>query len=386
MDWLASLEKFGIALGLSRVRVLLRALGNPHRTYESIIVAGTNGKGSTASMLASILRASGRRTGLYTSPALVDRREQWRIDGAMIGEATLAECIEELRRAALTTGVTPTYFEAITIIAFLAFAKAGCEVAVLEVGMGGRLDATNVVQPIAAVITPISFDHTEFLGNTLRKIATEKAGVIHRGAVVLTSNDDEAVLEVLRRRAARFGCPFQQITDEHESPLAGTFQRRNAGLAVATARALGVSERAIEQGVRETSWPGRLQRLEIAGKTIWIDGGHNPHAAHAIAPFIESDVPRPRLLVFAVMRDKDVERIAQLLFPLFDRIVTTEPLPSRSASAASLAALAPNATAIPAVDGALSAALQSSERSIVVAGSLYLAGAALAFFDKIARP
>jgi dihydrofolate synthase / folylpolyglutamate synthase len=385
MSWLDSLQKLGIALGLTRVRTLLRALGNPHREYDSVIVAGTNGKGSTAATLASIFRASGKRTGLYTSPALVEQREHWRVDGTMIEPILFEECVATLHAAAVKTGITPTYFEAITLIAFLAFAKSKCEIVVLEVGMGGRLDATNVVRPLAAVITPIGLDHTQFLGNTLRKIAGEKAGVIHRGAIVLTSNDDERVLEVLRRRAAKFGDRFLHVTEEHDTPLAGTFQRRNAELAVRTARELGVQEAAIERGVRETRWRGRLERLQIGGKQIWIDGAHNTHAVAVIAPFIEATVPRPRLLVFGVMKDKDVDAIVARLFPLFDRIITTEPLAGRSADARALASAA-NATPVPDPETALHHALESPERSIVVAGSLYLAGAALAFFDKIARP
>lgn len=385
MSWLDSLQKLGIALGLTRVRTLLRALGNPHRAYPSVIVAGTNGKGSTAATLASILRASGKRTGLFTSPALIEQREHWRVDGAMIEPALFEECMSALQAAAERTGITPTYFEAITLLAFLAFAKAKCEIVVLEVGMGGRLDATNVVRPIAAVITPIGLDHTEFLGNTIRKIAAEKAGVIHRGAIVLTSNDDPRVLEVLRKRAAKFGNRLLHVTEEHDTPLAGEFQRRNAGLAVRTARELGIPEAAIERGVRETRWRGRLETLHIGEKQIWIDGAHNAHAAAVIAPFVEAHVPRPRLLVFGVMRDKDVDAIVIRLFPLFDRIITTEPLPPRSADAAGLATAA-NATPIRDPEAALRHALDSPERSIVVAGSLYLAGAALQFFDKIARP
>ncbi|HKR65803.1 MAG TPA: folylpolyglutamate synthase/dihydrofolate synthase family protein [Thermoanaerobaculia bacterium] len=382
MSWLDSLERFKIALGLSRVRKLLRALGHPEDAYRSVIIAGTNGKGSTAATLASIFRASGQRTGLYTSPAVVDERERWQIDGAWIEPMLLDECLAELRATSERIGITPTYFEALTIVAFLAFAKMKCDVAVLEVGMGGRLDATNVVRPIAALITPIALDHTEFLGNTLRKIAREKAGVIHRGAIVLTTNDDEAVLDVLRKRAAKFGNRFIRVTEEHDTRLPGDFQRRNAALAVRAARELGIEQEAIERGVRDTRWRGRLECIRVADKDVWIDGGHNAHAANVIATFIEEHVPRPRLLVFGVMQDKDVAAVTTRLFPLFDRVIATEPLPPRSAKAESFA----GATPIANPDDAFRFALQSSEPSIVVTGSLYLAGAALRFFDKIARP
>ena len=246
-SYLDSLQSSGIRPGLSRIRAMLRALGHPERAYESIIVAGTNGKGSTSSMIASILREAGRRVGFYTSPHLVDMRERWMIDGALIDPALLDASIEELRAAATRIGITPTYFEAMTIIAFIAFARAKCDIAVLEVGMGGRLDATNVVKPIASVITPIGFDHTEYLGNTIRKIAREKAGIIHRGAIALTSNDDPIILDVLRKRASEFGTALIVVDGEHDTPLAGDFQRRNAALAVATARALGIDDAAIER-------------------------------------------------------------------------------------------------------------------------------------------
>jgi dihydrofolate synthase/folylpolyglutamate synthase len=358
----------------------LRELKHPERAYRSIIVAGTNGKGSTSAMIESIVRASGIRTGFYTSPHLVDIRERWMIDGAMIDPALLDRSIEELRGAGDRAGIVPTYFEALTVVAFIAFARAGCELAVLEVGMGGRLDATNVVKPIASVITPLGLDHQEFLGETIAKIAFEKAGVIHRGAIVLTSNEDERVLRVLRRRAEKFGNRFIVVRDEHDTPLAGAFQRRNAALAVATARALGIDESAIEAGVKATRWRGRLECLRAGDKQIWIDGGHNPHAVAATAPFIDANVPRPRLLVFGIMSDKDVHAVTGTLFPLFDRVITTEPYPPRSVPADSF----PGATAIADPDEAFRAALASGERSIVVTGSLYLAGAALRFFDKIA--
>jgi dihydrofolate synthase/folylpolyglutamate synthase len=357
------------------MRALLRALGNPHRAYPSILVAGTNGKGSTSAMLASILKAAGRRVGHYTSPHLVDLRERWTIDGAPIEPALLEECIVALQRA---PGITPTYFEALTLIAFIAFARAGCDLVVLEVGMGGRLDATNVVRPIASVITPVGMDHMEYLGNTLRAIAREKAGIIHRGAVVLTSNEDPVVLDVLRKRAEQFGNRFIQVTEEHDTPLAGAFQRRNAALAVRTARELGVDARSIDEGVRNTRWRGRLERIEHDGKTVWIDGGHNEHAIARTAPFFDEHVARPRLLVFGIMSDKSVQPVVERLFPLFDRIIATEPYAPRSMPAASFA----GATAIPVPDDAFRAALAAPEPNIVITGSLYLAGAAIAFFDR----
>jgi dihydrofolate synthase / folylpolyglutamate synthase len=376
LAWLDSLQNSGIRPGLDRMRALLKKLGNPHLAYPSIIVAGTNGKGSTSAMLTSILTEAGKRTAHYTSPHLVDIRERWTVGGEMISPALLDECIETLR--ANSDEILSTYFEALTLIAFLAFTKATCDMAVLEVGMGGRLDATNVVKPVAALITPVAFDHMEFLGNTIRKIAAEKAGVIHRGAIVLTSNDDPAVLEVIRKRAEQFGNRFIHVTEEHETPLAGEFQRRNAGLAVRAARELKIPEDAIQRGIKNTRWRGRLENVQVRGKSIWIDGGHNTHAARAIAPFIDANVPRPRTLVFGIMSDKDVDAVKAALFPLFDRIITTEPYPPRSMPAEELGGIA-----IPDPEQAFEAALGAPEANVVVAGSLYLAGAAIAFFDKI---
>ncbi len=365
------------------MRALLRALRNPERAYRSIIVAGTNGKGSTSATLASILNAAGYRTALYTSPHLVDIRERWMIGGAMIEPELLDRSIELLRAASERASITPTYFEALTLIAFIAFAEAKCEIAVLEVGMGGRLDATNVVRPIAALITPIGFDHTEYLGTTLRKIAAEKAGVIHRGSIVLTSNDDPVVLGVLRKRTEKFGNAFHVVTDGHATPLRGAFQERNVGLAVCAARELGVAEEAIERGVAATEWRGRLEHTTLAEKEIWVDGCHNAHAAEAIAPFIAKHVAPPRLLVFGIMSDKNVQQVTATLFPLFDAIITTEPYPPRSMPAEQLARLAKgNAVAEPDPQRALGRALVSPQRSIVVAGSLYLAGAAIEFLEK----
>jgi dihydrofolate synthase/folylpolyglutamate synthase len=387
LSWLDSLQGSGIRPGLERMRALLRALGNPHRYCPAIIVAGTNGKGSTSAMLTSILEASGYRTGFYTSPHLVELRERWQIGGAMIAPEMLDESISALQAAAERAGITPTYFEALTLLAFIAFARAECEVMVLEVGMGGRLDATNVVRPLAALITPIGFDHMEFLGNTLRRIAGEKAGVIHRGTIALTSNDDPLVVDVIRKRAAQFGNRLVHVTEEHDTPLAGAFQRRNAGLAVRAARELmpalpRITEETIARGVERTRWRGRLEHLRRDGKDIWIDGGHNAHAAAATAPYLDAHVPHPRLLVFGVMSDKDVDAVVARLFPLFDRVIATEPYPPRSMKASAF----PNATPIADPEEAFRAAMAAPEPAIVVTGSLYLAGAAIAFFDKIAAP
>ncbi len=399
LAYLDSLQGSGIRPGLGRMRALLRTLGRPERAYPSIIVAGTNGKGSTCATLTSILNTAGYRTGLYTSPHLVELRERWQIGGELIDDQLLDACIDEMRRGAAKIGIEPTYFEALTVIAFLAFRHAKCEVAVIEVGMGGRLDATNVVRPIASLITPIGFDHMEYLGNTIAKIAAEKAGVIHRGSIALTSNRDSHVLEVLRRRAAKFGGALHVVLDEPfdyelSIPLAGEFQKDNVRLAVRAAEEIRprfpmITREAIVRGVAETRWRGRLERVDLRGKQLWIDGIHNPHALAAIIPYIERHIPRPRLLVLGIMGDKAVADIVRALVPLFDSVITTEPYPPRSAGAESLAAqareLGVRAEAIPDPRAALDRALASEERSVFVGGSLYLAGAAIEYVDQQQR-
>ncbi len=395
-EWLDSLQGSGIRPGLGRIRALLRKLANPHRAYPSIIVAGTNGKGSTCATLNSILVASGYRSGMYTSPHLVDIRERWMIGGKPIDEELFEESIETLHRAADAIGITPTYFEALTVLAFIAFERASCDVAVLEVGMGGRLDATNVVRPIAALITPIGIDHTEYLGNTLRMITMEKAGVIHRGAIVLTSNTDPVVLSVIEKRAAKFGCPMHVIRGDEarDFPLNGEFQRANVSLAMRTAQGLRtrfpkITPDSIARGIALTRWRGRLERVRIAGKNIWVDGCHNLHAARAIAPFIEGNLPRPRLLVFGIMGDKDVAGVGALLFPMFDEIIATDPYPPRSESPANLVRIAGElgipATAMADTAAAMRRAIESEKRTVLVAGSLYLAGAAIAVLDNASQ-
>ena len=390
LAWLDSLQGSGIRPGLGRMRAVLRALGRPERSYPSIIVAGTNGKGSTSATLASILDVSGYNTGLYTSPHLVDLRERWMIGGRTIDPALLDASIDKLRAASERIGITPTYFEALTLIAFVAFRDARCEIAVLEVGMGGRLDATNIVRPIAALITPIGLDHTEYLGTTLRKVAAEKAGVIHRGAIVLTTNLDPIALEIIRKRAAKFGAPFIIVEEEHATPLPGDFQRHNVALAARAASELRavltrITPESIEQGIAKTRWRGRLERIELAGKSIWIDGLHNAHAADAVAPFIDANVSRPRLLVFGIMRDKNFAAVAKILFPRFESVITTEPYAPRSASATELASMAKDmgidATAEAQPADAFRRAMQSRYENVFIGGSLYLAGAAIEFFD-----
>ncbi len=415
LAYLDSLQGSGIRPGLGRMRMFLRAAGNPHRRFRSILVAGTNGKGSTAATLASILTAAGYRTALYTSPHLVTIRERWIIDREPVAAAPLRAAIRRLRAIDEGVGISPTYFEALTLIAFLLFADLGVDLAVLEVGMGGRLDATNVVRPLAALVTPIGLDHTEWLGTTIAKIAREKAGVIHRGAIAVTSADDPAALRAIGGRAAAVGVTLHRLGREVaierlrggadgvsftyrsrrgamrlRSPLAGEHQASNVALAARAAELLTsqlprIDRRAIERGVAATRWRGRLERFAIGRAEVWVDGGHNPHALHRVAGFVAAHIPRPRALVFGVLREKDYEEMAAILFPLFDVVIFTEPASERAVSARSakqtLAPRFPFLRAIRSPRAAIRAAIEAAP-AVLVCGSLYLAGEAIAYLDS----
>jgi dihydrofolate synthase/folylpolyglutamate synthase len=417
LAYLDSLQGGGIRPGLERVKALLRAAGHPERAYRSVLVAGTNGKGSTSAALASILEQSSLRTGLYTSPHLVRLEERWRIDGLDIEPGLLAGAIGRLRIAAKHCGFAPTYFEALTVVAYVAFEMARCDVAVMEVGMGGRLDATNVVSPLASVISRIGIDHTDYLGGTIREIAREKAGIIHRNAVGVTSNDDPEVLRVLRGRARKAGVELhesrrdvaiQMLPAERgtrliattplraytlESPLNGDHQAENIALAVRAAELLqpwcpSITAGAIERGVAGTKWRGRLERFSIRGRDIWVDGAHNTQAATTIARFIRDRIPSPRSLVFGIMADKDPAGIASILFPLFDEILLTEPPDARAAPVSELRRIAEDMGRAAGIEAdparAVERAVAVGCGQIVVTGSLYLAGTAIGVLDAIA--
>lgn len=416
--FLDSLQGGGIRPGLSRMRRLLAALAHPERSYRTLIVAGTNGKGSTSATLASIVAAAGYRTGLYTSPHLVTLLERWKVDGQNVPPAGFRRAVRELQAIVRATGIVPTYFEALTLAGFLIFRDAGCDVVVLEVGMGGRLDATNVTQPVVAAISSVSFDHTEYLGNTLGQIATEKAGVIPERGVAVTSNASREVVAAIRRRAREVDaqlhltsveCNAREVRERDRlrfeldtpvgtytlrSPLIGMHQLDNVTLAVRAAE-LGmpalprINRRAIEQGVRLTDWRGRLERATVGGKRWLIDGAHNPGGIERLVEFLERSHARRRTLVFAAMRDKDVAAIAAALFSLFDDIVFTQadaqrgmPPPALQQIAAPLARARLHTAAMP--RRAFAKALSLEPREIVVAGSLYLAGAAVEFIDRCA--
>ncbi|MGA7522521.1 MAG: folylpolyglutamate synthase/dihydrofolate synthase family protein [Acidobacteriaceae bacterium] len=408
---------------LEEMRTLVAALGHPEQRFRSVLIAGTNGKGSTSATLSAILLAAGYRSGLYTSPHLDRVNERIRIAGTLISDADFARHyfrVDDCAGQLVSEGHLPDYpsfFETLTALAFSAFAEAEVDLAVLEVGMGGRLDATNVVDPLLSVITDISLDHMEWLGHTIPEIAREKAGILRPNGVLVTlpqhPEANQAIGEVAVALNVRgvnaaeyvpaFAGPIETSTlrnryplsvmgeaIEVDSPLAGAHQRRNIALAIAASVELSqhhgfrITPSQIEAGIRQTRWPGRLERIRIPGKAeVLLDVAHNPAGAWALRAAISSlddEPPHRKILVFGCMHDKAYEEMAQILFPLFDLVIAT-PVPSpRSASAEEIVAAAAKTgvRAMAARDGrdALDRAWAETSVNdrIIVAGSVYLVG------------
>lgn len=395
LEWLYGLEAGrGMDFRLERLEPVLARLGRPELSFPAIHVAGTNGKGSTAAMLHAIYVRGGYRTGLYTSPHLLSFTERVRIGDSRISESDVVVLAEEVQGAAAAVGVDLTFFEIATLMAFLEFQRKGVDLAIVETGLGGRLDATNVVRPLVSVITSIGLEHCEILGDTLEAIASEKAGIIKPGAVVVTGPLPVEAAAVVEARVAidgtrwlRYGHDFDdRLLREFDSDgdgvaLAGSHQRQNASVALAVVRALEprfpVPASAIAEGLRTVRWPGRLETVSRAPLTI-VDGAHNPHAVDVLASALEViALPHPRVLVFGVMADKDWRSMLTRLVPLFDRVVTVPVSnrralePSRTLAVAS--DLRPSEAASSAVEGLRRAReLAGPDGAIVVTGSIFL--------------
>jgi dihydrofolate synthase / folylpolyglutamate synthase len=394
LSYLFSLEQFGIKFGLDNITAMVERLGRPDRAFASIHVAGTNGKGSVTAMVDAALRAAGHRSARYTSPHLVDLSERFVIDGRPVAHDALLAAASDVRdvvtalRTDGTLDVQPTFFEVTTAIAFELFRRARIEVAVLEVGLGGRLDATNVVSPIATAVTSIAFDHQLYLGSTLGEIAFEKAGIVKPHVPVVVGPLPREAMEVIVRVAAERDAELIQTSpdeiEHHTVGLRGAHQRANAAVAsrlldVADRRGLHVTAPAIARGLADPGWPGRLDERRLDdGRELLLDAAHNPAGAVALASYLAAD-PIKRPLVFAAMRDKDVDGMFAPLLPAIESLIVTRASNPRSADPDVLAsrarAIAPDLAVhvAPLADAALAAAWRASPR-IVVAGSIFLLG------------
>jgi dihydrofolate synthase / folylpolyglutamate synthase len=390
-------------LGLDRIEILLDALGRPDRSGEFIHVAGTNGKGSTCAMIEAVLRASGVRTGLYTSPHLAEPTERIRIAGRPVSPEQFAGAFDHVHEAAerLMAGgaldAHPTYFETVTAMAFLLFRELQAKVTVLEVGLGGRLDATNVVHPRIAVVTPVDFDHEALLGRSLESIATEKAGILKPGVPAVFARQRPDVASTLARRAAELGIePLEtsrwQVSERAvypngssfraadpsgreiriECPLAGEHQVENALTALTVLDALGFPADEIQRGLALTVWPGRLERVSAAPEIV-LDGAHNPAGARSLAAHIRRFYQGRRVwLVYGAMRDKAVEEMAGILFPLADELILTAPAQARAVRPESIGELAGHSRAR--VAPTIREALEIVRREVPPADAVFVTG------------
>jgi dihydrofolate synthase/folylpolyglutamate synthase len=414
IEYLYGLQQHGMKFGLDNIRRLMHHLGEPQKAFFSIHVAGTNGKGSTSAMIEALLRTRGVRTGLFTSPHLVSFTERIRVGGQEITEAAVIELADEVRKtAAGIADFSPTFFEVVTAMAFLHFRNRKVAWAVVEVGMGGRLDATNILLPEVSVLTSIGIDHREFLGCTVEDIAREKAGIIKQGVPVVTARQLPEVMEIIQQRCRESGSPLFRFSADFVAEkaagcidpvslhyqgsgtyrdvclsLSGEHQISNAALAIKTVEIVAGKHPEmdcdIRKGLREVRWPGRLEMAK-ENPPILIDGAHNPAAATTLSTYLQGLLVakyRRIIMVIGVMADKDVEGILKALLPLAAEIFFASPAYGRAASAKKLqesaAALGhPSKTA-----GSVAEALSMAESFfapgdlIVVTGSFYTIGEA----------
>ena len=405
--------KVGAKWGLERMQALLDALGNPEGGQRFVHVAGTNGKGSTCAMIASVLTEAGYQTGLYTSPHLIEPTERIQINGQPVSDREFAATFDTVHDAA--EGLLrenridghPSYFETVTAMAFLIF-RERCQVGVIEVGLGGRLDATNVIHPELCVITPVSFDHESFLGNSLQLIAGEKAGILKPKVPLVLSRQSAPAQAVIERRATELGVPIIATTDVYVAnvaltphgcsfeadgvgyacPLPGKHQMENALAAIQACRYLEVPTQAIQMGLEKTRWPGRLEYLSQHPDFV-LDGAHNPAGAAALADYIrEFCRERPVWIVYGAMRDKAIEEVTGQIFPLADRLILTAPNLPRALRPEAIAEITPhpNMTVTLSVQEATAIARTAPDHAIVFfTGSLFVVGEARAALTAATR-
>ncbi|MDR3698617.1 MAG: bifunctional folylpolyglutamate synthase/dihydrofolate synthase [Candidatus Sulfopaludibacter sp.] len=387
--------------GLERIQAVLAALGRPQDRCRFVHVAGTNGKGSVCAMVESGLRAHGVRTGLFTSPHLAEPTERIRLDGRPIAHSRFTDAFNRVHACAeqmLTAGTIdlhPTYFETVTAMAMLVFAEEQTGMVVLETGLGGRLDATNVVHPELCVITPVDFDHEAYLGRSLEAIAGEKAGILKAGVPAVFAGQRPEAAAVLDARAALLGVPVRRTSEfavdglalsargssfqvnglRITCPLPGEHQVENALTAVRALQTLGVPPAAIETGIARTRWPGRLELLAERPETI-VDGAHNPAGARALAAYIQRFYAGRRVrLIFGAMRDKAIAEMAGILFPVAQQVIVTAPRQARALSPEAMREIIdhPDLTVVRDLEQALTLVRESRPGDVVfISGSLFL--------------
>jgi dihydrofolate synthase/folylpolyglutamate synthase len=402
IEFLYDLQLFGAIFGLENTQRLAALAGHPQNKLRFIHVAGTNGKGSTCAMLENIYRAAGWRVGLFTSPHLVSFRERIQIDRELISEDAVAQSVPAMQRLLkeFPRDHHPTFFEVVTVMALRHFAEHECDLVIWETGLGGRLDATNIVTPLASVITNVQFDHQKWLGNSLPVIAAEKAGIIKSNTPVITAVDADESFAVVEKMAAQKNAPLYRVTESDGQtpflnslalPLAGPHQKLNAALALKTVEVLhqdiAVSANAVRCGLETVRWPGRLQTLRTSrGQTIVLDGAHNPSAMAALLEALAAIFPKqtPTILV-GIMRDKDLPALCRQLADFADRIIAVPIDSPRAARPEEIVGAFAEASPAAKISQALSLrdALDqvADDRLVVITGSLYLVGEALESFE-----
>ncbi len=414
VGYIYGLQKYGIKFGLSKTSDIMKTLGNPHHNRRYIHIAGSNGKGSVAAILESILIRSGRKVGFYSSPHLVRFTERFRINRKEIPQEKATEIITRLKRV-IDPDHPPTFFEVTTAMALVYFAEEETDIAIMEVGMGGRLDATNIIRPLVSAITNISLEHQFFLGSRLIDIAKEKAGIIKKGVDLVTAATQPRVKKffetVCKERKAPFWrvgrdvryrstgqgfsyYGFNRSLTDLKLGLKGRFQNRNAVLALAMIeilekKGIKISTRDITEGLTDIAWPGRMQIISKE-PFIVLDGAHNPNAVRELAGSIDKDFSYKRLLlVIGVMEDKDIAGIIRSIIPKADHIICTSPGYYRSADPEELmrivSGLGRRGDVIPVISDAIERARQVAgpRDMILITGSLFTVGEALTYLDPV---
>jgi len=415
LDYLFGLEKFGMIFGLEKVETILHAIGNPHHEIQTIHIGGTNGKGSTAAMMASVLQQEGYHVGLYTSPHLIRFTERIRVDGREIEKEEVAELTKWIRERIEVSGITPpfTFFDFTTAMALYYFRQKMVDLAILEVGLGGRLDSTNVVDPVLSIITNVDKDHEEYLGKSLMKIAGEKAGIIKKGRPLITAAIQPQVLRFFSKTCREKGSPyfrvgkeFRYVPSEEKSfhyeglhrklwgvtlNLFGAYQVINATTALGALEVLeelgySVSNDAMIEGLTKVEWPGRLEMV-CSSPRVFLDGAHNPAGALVLKKSLEKEFQYDRLiLILGIMKDKDYDAILRCLTPLADHVILTRPSIQRAAPPSLLQkALGRNGIKAEVIEGFQEAidrglSMTSEKDLLCITGSLYTVGEARAYF------